>query len=248
VKFSDHFSSLADEYAKYRPSYPDELFQVIAHHAEKHDVAWDCGTGTGQTAIKLARWFQRVIATDVSENQIRNAFPHPQVQYRVEMAEAPSLPTDSVDVATASTALHWFSLDAFFGQVRRVVRSGGLLVVWTYYLPKIDPPVDDVVMQYGAVTLAGHWDPQHRFVETEYRDLPFPFEEIPIGPFRMSTEWTLQDLRGFLASWSPVGSYRRANGQHPLVEVDDALRESWGHPEQAHAVDWEVHARLGMLP
>ena len=66
MSFKDHFSNLAHDYTKYRPHYPDELFDYLASLAATHDRAWDCGTGNGQAARGLARRFKEVIATDAS--------------------------------------------------------------------------------------------------------------------------------------------------------------------------------------
>lgn len=248
MTFPDHFSGLAESYARFRPTYPEELFQMLAIHTREHLLAWDVGTGSGQSATELAQWFRQVVASDASLSQLRNAVSHPRVQYIVEHAETPSLRTGSVDLITVSTALHWFALDDFYAQVRRVAKSGGVLAVWTYYVPRIDAEVDQVVRKYGKETLAGHWDPQHIHVETGYRDLPFPFEEINVEPLSMSSRWTLPDLEGFLGSWSPVDSYRRATGRHPVGAIHAELSAKWGDPEQERDIQWDLHVRLARLP
>ena len=50
----DNFSSQADHYARYRPSYPPELFEFIIAQVKEKDMAWDCATGNGQTAKGLS--------------------------------------------------------------------------------------------------------------------------------------------------------------------------------------------------
>ena len=64
--FADHFSAISDEYAAYRPRYPEGLFTTLAGAVPRHELAWDCATGTGQAATELARWFDRVVASDAS--------------------------------------------------------------------------------------------------------------------------------------------------------------------------------------
>ena len=58
TKFKDHFSGHAVEYAKFRPHYPDELFEYLALISPRHELAWDCATGNGQAAVGLARHFR----------------------------------------------------------------------------------------------------------------------------------------------------------------------------------------------
>src|SRR3954468_23053908 len=87
MKFKDHFSAQAADYAKFRPGYPRKLFDYLGTIAPSRQLAWDCGTGNGQAAIGLATEFGRVIATDASEKQIAKAQPHEAVEYRVAPAE-----------------------------------------------------------------------------------------------------------------------------------------------------------------
>ncbi|HEY9648272.1 MAG TPA: methyltransferase domain-containing protein, partial [Chroococcidiopsis sp.] len=105
--FNDYFSTQASDYAKYRPTYPEALFDYLAGLVTDHDAAWDCATGNGQVAVGLTPFFQTVYATDASADQITHAFPHPQIRYAVATAEASGLPSQSVDLVTVGLALHW---------------------------------------------------------------------------------------------------------------------------------------------
>jgi ubiquinone/menaquinone biosynthesis C-methylase UbiE len=130
---SPDYSSFAGKYAQSRPGYPAELFHRLASLLEPRKVAWDCATGNGQAAVALVEHFDRVIATDVSAEQIRHAAQHPQIEYRVASAEESGLDDRSVDVATVASALHWFDLDCFYSEATRVIRPQGLLAAWTYH-------------------------------------------------------------------------------------------------------------------
>ena len=76
------FSPFAAAYAAARPTYPPDLFEWLASVAPAHDVAWDVATGNGQAAAGLAVHFHRVIATDISPEQLANAAAHRRVEYR----------------------------------------------------------------------------------------------------------------------------------------------------------------------
>jgi methylase of polypeptide subunit release factors len=86
MRFKDHFSDHAVEYAKFRPHYPDELFEHLTAISPRHDIAWDCVTGNGQAAVGLARHFENVIETDASAQQIESAEPDKRISYRVAAA------------------------------------------------------------------------------------------------------------------------------------------------------------------
>ncbi|HEY4757093.1 MAG TPA: methyltransferase domain-containing protein, partial [Chthoniobacterales bacterium] len=114
MKFKDHFSGHAVDYAKFRPRYPHELFPYLAAISPGRDLAWDCATGNGQAAIELVRYFRSVVATDASAQQIENAEPHAQISYRIAPAEASGIDSHSADLIIVAQALHWFETDRFF--------------------------------------------------------------------------------------------------------------------------------------
>ena len=130
--FKDHFSTRSDAYARYRPSYPDALFDFLAEAAPGRALAWDVATGSGQAALALALRFERVIATEASRAQLESAAPHPRVEYRNEAAERASLEDESADLVNVAQALHWFDRPAFFAEAARVLRPGGLLAAVSY--------------------------------------------------------------------------------------------------------------------
>src|SRR5947207_14634389 len=113
MKFKDHFSGHAAGYAKFRPHYPDELFEHLVSISPRHELAWDCGTGNGQAAAGLARHFEKVIATDASAQQIESAEPDKRINNRVARAEASAIDSASVALVLVAQALHWCDRDRF---------------------------------------------------------------------------------------------------------------------------------------
>ena len=125
MRFEDHFSKLAETYAQYRPHYPADLFAYLAQQTPEHALAWDCATGSGQAAFDLVNYYDQVIATDASAEQVSRARPHERITYRVEPAEGTSLAPKSVDLITVAVAVHWFDFERFYQEVRRVLRPPG---------------------------------------------------------------------------------------------------------------------------
>lgn len=238
--FKDHFSGHAALYARYRPRYPHALFDWLADAAGGRDLAWDCATGSGQAALALAGAFRRVIATDASAAQLENARPHPVVEYRVEAAERSSLEDASVDLVFVSQALHWFDLEPFYGEVRRVLRPAGLLAALTYVKVRVEPAVDGVIERFYHEVVGPYWPPERRHVEQGYASLPFPFRRIASPEFELRREWRLADLAGYLATWSSVQRYRAARGEDPVAGVLDELGQAWGAPDSCKTVRWPL--------
>ena len=116
MSFKDHFSKQAAAYAKFRPRYPQKLFEYLGSIAPSRELAWDCGTGNGQAAVGLASAFDRIIATDASEKQIANAQSYERIEYRVAAAENSGIGSKPIDLIMVAQALHWFDLDRFYAE------------------------------------------------------------------------------------------------------------------------------------
>ncbi|HEX7342819.1 MAG TPA: class I SAM-dependent methyltransferase [bacterium] len=245
MRFEDHFSGHAGDYAQHRPHYPSELFAYLASIAPDRRLAWDCGTGNGQAALELAKYFELVHATDASPQQIAQAFEHERIKYAVESAESVSLPSGAADLVTVAVAVHWFDFDKFYAEVKRVLKPGGVLAVWTYHLPEIEPAIDAVLQHYYGQVLAAYWPERIQYLHERYRTLPFPFAEIAPPEFIAGADWDLQRLSGFLDSWSASRKYLQVNHRHPLREVAGALMSAWGEPELNRRIRWPLHLRIG---
>ena len=246
---SDHFTSVAANYAEYRPDYPPEVFEFIASLAPSRRVAWDCGTGSGQAAIELARRFESVIATDLSQAQIDHAQRHPRIAYRVAPAEASGLSDRSAELVNVSQALHWFDLHKFYDEVRRVLVPGGAFTVTAYGdLWLEDKRIDPFVQHYNFETVGPYWPAGRAIVTNLYRDLELPFPKIKTPEFKLQKQWSLDELLGYMRSWSATALYVLAKGADPAVELERAIAPLWGDRAATRVVRWPFAvgaARMG---
>ncbi len=247
MTFKDHFSGHADRYAQYRPDYPPALFTFLAGLTTTHTCAWDCGTGNGQAARALAAHFDRVWATDASAKQIEQARPHPRVRYTVAPAERSGLPTASADLITVAQALHWFDADAFLTEALRVGKPGGVLAAWSYEMATINPQVDAVVMQFYRTVVGPYWPPERQLVEDGYSHLTLPGKRLPAPAFAMVKDWRVEDVLGYVGTWSAVKNYRKANGEDPVETLEKPLEAAWGNA-MTQKVSWPMQIHLSRLP
>jgi len=242
MSFKDHFSDASSAYRNYRPGYPPELFAYLADIAPSLHSAWDCATGSGQAACRLAQHFRRVTATDASENQIQNAQPHPNVLYKVEKAEKTSFADQSLDLITVAQALHWFSLPEFSREVQRVLKPGGILAVWTYGLSRITPAIDAIVNQLYGPTLEPYWPEERTQVERGYAEATFPLKQIAAPEFKMQSLWTANQLLNYLRTWSAVKRFEEANKHNPVTEIADSVNKLWDTKVQL--VSWPLTVKI----
>jgi SAM-dependent methyltransferase len=242
----DNFSTRAELYAKYRPHYPQELFDCIISHVKENELAWDCGTGNGQSAIPLSRHLKKVFATDISQKQISKAPQKENIIYALEPAEKTSLAEGSVDLVTVAQAIHWFRFNEFYAEVRRVAKPGAVIAVWTYNLLKISKEIDGIIYDHHFKMLGDYWDPERKYVDENYATIPFPFQEIKTPEFRIEVNWSLADLEGYLNTWSALQKFITANSYNPVGDLVNEIKKQWGDAERRN-IYFPVYMRLGTV-
>ncbi len=242
---SDYFSAVAADYAKSRPTYPPALFAWLAEATPVRDLAWDAGAGSGQASVALSEHFQQVVATDISAEQLKAAPSRANISYHV--GEMSDLPDASADLVTVAQALHWFELDTFYAEVRRVLKPGGLLAVWTYnVLTVADQPAINIELNHFYDDIVGpYWPPDRRHVENGYAELAFPFAQIVTPRFAMQAEWSLDQLLGYLKSWSATARMQKATGINPVDDLTGSIRQAWGDPAIARTILWPLTVKAG---
>jgi ubiquinone/menaquinone biosynthesis C-methylase UbiE len=241
----DNFSKQASLYAKYRPAYPSELFSFILSHIGNRDCAWDCATGNGQTAKELAKHFGRVYATDISQQQLDHAERASNISYSLQPAEQTDFSDSQFDLVTVSQALHWFDFEKFYAEVKRVTKPGGWIAVWMYGGLTISPEIDRLKQDHYSNTLGAYWDKERKYVDDDYAGIPFPFEEINCPLFSIRYEWTLEDLEGYLNTWSALQKFIAAKGFNPVDDLMKNISQYWG--EGKRKISFPLHLRMGRV-
>ncbi|KAH9302952.1 hypothetical protein KI387_014535, partial [Taxus chinensis] len=199
----------------------------------------------------IAEYYKKVVATDTSEQQLHLAQPRPNITYAV----TPPLITDhllhsivgadsSVDLVTVATAVHWFDLPNFYPQVKRVLKKpGGVIAVWAYYKPTVDPTMDAVFERF-FVRIYPFYPPSTKWVFEKYESLPFPFAEVESIKMEIEEERTLEEYLGFFRT------------SYALVGREDLLSEefcrefeaAWGVPAHVtRTVKFQLFGKIGRV-
>jgi len=239
--FKDHFSAQSDAYQRCRPDYPAAVFEWLAAIAPGRRLAIDVATGNGQAATGLARHFDAVIATEPSAAQLREARPHPRVEYRLEPAEAISIEAGSADLVVAAQAAHWFDWPKFAAEAGRVLRRGGVLAIWSYGNCDVAPAIDRLVADFSRDVVGPYWPRERRHVDEAYRDLVLPFPPIAAPAFEMRIRWSVAQMLGYLDTWSAVRRCRALTGRDPLRLLAEPLAAAWG--DGAREIRWPLTMR-----
>lgn len=242
----DLFSQHASDYSTYRPDYPSELYEFIFSHVKNFDAAWDCGTGNGQAAKVLATRFRKVYATDISDKQMANASGSlPNIEFSVSPAEQTNFTEAQFDLITVAQAIHWFKFDLFYREVKRVVKRDAILAVWGYGLLNINPEFDKALLKFYKEVIDPYWDPERKYIDERYQTIPFPFEFIPTPHFQFYKMWTIDQLSGYLTTWSSAQKFIHANGYNPIEPFMSENRHLLSN--DLNKVEFPLFLRLGKL-
>ncbi len=244
MKSTDHFSSRAGAYSRFRPSYPPALFTWLKSLLKECDQAWDCGTGNGQVARALSAVFKQVQATDISDNQLKYAFHAPNITYSRQAAEKTSFRDDFFDLITVAQAIHWFDFDPFYREVNRTLKPDGVLAVMGYGLLTSDEKTDALLNRFYLGTLGPYWDAERKYIDEHYQTIPFPFDEIRHPAFPMEVDWTPEQFTGFLSSWSALQHLIKAKGTDPLPGFHQEILKIWPAGE-VRKVSFPLLLRVG---
>ena len=143
----DKFSGKADDYDRYRPSYPTELVNWLFEKTNAKTVA-DIGAGTGKFTKLLIPKAEKVIAVEPNDDMLKKLYRNvPTAQVIKAPAENTGIPDGSVDLVTAATAFHWFDEEKFKTECKRILAPNGRVAV--IFNSKV---VDDLIRERDEIS------------------------------------------------------------------------------------------------
>jgi SAM-dependent methyltransferase len=154
------FDGLAAGYDRFRPTYPDSLFDFLETlpGCEKRGVVADVGCGTGISSRQLAARGWRVVGVEPNADMravaemAANAVPGDASEFRAGSAEATGLADGSCRLVLAAQAFHWFRPVEAFAEFHRILVDGGwVALVWNAF-DRSDPFTDGYVRALAEVS------------------------------------------------------------------------------------------------
>lgn len=243
----DLFSTQANLYARYRPTYPPELFNYILGFVKERTCAWDCATGNGQAAAVLANFFKQVEATDISDAQLKKATQKTNIHYSISTAEETNFADNSFDLITIATAYHWFNWKAFYQEATRVGKPDCVVAAWAYHVFYCaDEKITKIIRHFYHHIIKAYWDPERRFVDEKYTTVEFAFSPLPTKEFDLVLHWNKQGFLGYLSTWSAVQHYIKQQGHSPLTEIEKEIDAAWPD-ESEKEFHFPLFLRLGQI-
>ncbi len=207
------FSDRAEDYGKYRPSYPIKAVHCVLQGLEISSqlIAADIGAGTGISSHLLADRGIRVIGIEPNAAMRGVAKPHLLVEFRDGSAENTNLPDNSVDLVTCFQAFHWFHPESTIKEFARILKpKGKVALVWNVRNINGD---DQFTRNHGGIiTQASSGSPIHSRLESKSDPLLinslFPVVNHYIFPYQQA--FTKDGLIGLAMSASYIPKVGKA--------------------------------------
>jgi SAM-dependent methyltransferase len=186
------FGSAAEQYDRYRSTYPDALIDSLADL--EPTTVLDVGCGTGKAAVALAERGLSVLGVEVDERMAEVACGH-GIEVQVSAFESWDAAGRTFDLVTCGDAWHWIDPARGVAKVAEVLKAGGTIArFWTTSV--LSEPVIaafDPIYREHAPEIAQVWRPtrhsavpclQRRSLRAKRGVLACQNKGLPVGPQR----------------------------------------------------------------
>ncbi|MFY9913522.1 MAG: class I SAM-dependent methyltransferase, partial [Nocardioidaceae bacterium] len=233
----------AQEYADFRPGYPDDAVEWLVGHAPAQVL--ELGAGTGKLTERMVALGHDVMATDPSEQMLDQLGRIvPRARRTACPAEDLPMANASFDVVVAAQAFHWFDHERALPEIARVLRPGGVLaLVWN----NADQKVPWVRKVFSLIEAAADAEVRATTAapgETDVgRDPVAGSELFAPSADRVVRHWQSMDrkaLLGFCSSHSAVATLSD-DRRHELLEQVGAIYDSYGRGPDGMLLPWNAN-------
>ncbi|HKR59130.1 MAG TPA: class I SAM-dependent methyltransferase [Pyrinomonadaceae bacterium] len=222
---TERFTSRVENYAKYRPTYPPEVVELLRSECglTAEAVVADVGSGTGILTELLLKNGNDVIGVEPNEamrkagDKLLSAYP--KFKSVAGSAEATTLAPGSLDLITAGQAFHWFDRPVARAEFARVLKpSGFVALIWndrrlgtTPFLKSYEQFLRDFGTDYAKVQ---EFDPRNEIASF------FAPGNFKVKDFYNRQEFDFAGLRGRVlsASYTPEPGHAKFDSMLKALE------------------------------
>ncbi len=221
------FSNRVENYAKYRPHYPNEIIKFLntTIGLTKGDIIADIGSGTGISSKLFLDNGNEVYGIEPNA-EMRSAGEKYLINYKNfysidASSEYTKLESESVDIITSGQAFHWFEPEPTKKEFLRILKPDGFVVICNNRRKFSNSQFMNEYMELIA-----------KYTEKESRnslntDLPkfFGLQTIHKEVFSNAQVFNLERLKGDLVSYSYIPNEEATEFNHMISEFELLFRK-----------------------
>lgn len=232
VDNTKRFSNRVEDYIKYRPTYPNEMLNVLAKELglTSEKVIADIGSGTGISSIPFLKNRNRVFGIEPNK-EMREAQEEILKEYTNfksvnGTAEETKLENKTVDLIFCGQAFHWFDKEKSKKEFSRILKENGNLVfVWNSRSTKTDFQKEYEQILYDYIE--EYKNVNHRNIEDLDIQKFFSPKKMKIYELHNEQKFDLDGLKGRLKS----SSYCPKEGEEHTKLISEIENLFYKHQE-----------------
>ena len=131
------FDDVANIYEKYRPSYPEEYIDYLISkcNLDEKSLVADIGAGTGILTKQLLDKNLKVVAVEPNRNMRKVLEEKLKENKKFTSIDGTdkntNLEENSIDLVTVAQAFHWFDIEGFRKECKRILKTNGkVCIIW----------------------------------------------------------------------------------------------------------------------
>jgi SAM-dependent methyltransferase len=239
---TERFSDRVENYAKFRPDYPDALTGLMQQRLPVPAVIADIGSGTGILSNRLLAAGYTVLGVEPNEpmrcEAERRLGSRASFHSVAGTAEATTLAPGSVEAVTCAQSFHWFDRTGTRVEFGRILREPKL--VWLIWNERIS---EDLMEEYDRILQesAPEYNRVGRRNVTDV-DIADFFAPAPVERFYFPNAQRL-DRDGFLGRVLS-SSYVPNVGQPGHEEVMNKMEAFFDRHAQSGSIDFLYQTRV----
>jgi ubiquinone/menaquinone biosynthesis C-methylase UbiE len=219
--YSNIFAGTAWYYARYRPDYPEKVFQLLIDRFElnKKSRVLDLGCGTGQIALKLAHYVAEVIALDPQEDMLQegralaSAGKINNITWLAgESGNLESLESQigKIDITCMGRSFHWMDRTKTLHDLYKITKPGGGIALMGDTAPRFRPDVpwikiiDDTARDWLGEERKAGTAGTFSVIPKRHEDFirESEFTDFEVTDIHQTRQWTIDQIIGYQYSTS----------------------------------------------
>ena len=199
----------AERYVKGRPFFHRNTIKHVREFLNiegKYENGLDVACGTGLSSTALSDIAKNVFGTDTSEEMLKHVINADTIKYIKVPAEDLPFPNNFFDIITVSSGVHWFDINRFLQEAKRVLKSKCHLVLYENHFISEMPEVEEFRNWFPEVYIKRFPSPKrnnsYEWTNENLEDKAFTF--LKEEKFKNSIEFTKEQLILYFTTQSNI--------------------------------------------
>ncbi len=120
------------------------------------------------------------------------------------------------------------------------------MVLWFFQVSPEQEKLKSALQEFYE-SINSYWPPERQLVNNQYKIITFPFTEIKYPQILMKKEWTINQLVGYLLTWSSTQRFINNQGQNIMFNKLETIINSVSSIDELITISWPVYWRIGSL-